>query len=157
MVKGVITRLIIGLVGLVLIGILIFAFRDAFLTKSDASDLLANQHIELINKFELLKSESSSALSDYSRMIEMKISSADNRRISSAIRQSAWFNTKGKDAFSFFPHYVGPIRNQYVVTNYAVGKTLYRDIFFVSDTGYSTNFTRVEVCNDTLRYRQVVE
>lgn len=131
---------------LVLTLVLWTVFEDQLFTKDNAKELVEEQQILLVDKFELVKNESSSAIGDYYHTFTLKISERDKQNAILKIKNSDNFKTENSsiDHMLYLSNkrYFGPK----VIQNYETKNTYVREYFQPSgQEGYAPTFRRISI------------
>lgn len=119
-------------------------FEDQLFTKNDVKKLLGEQNIHLLDNFEILKNESSSAIGDYYHTFILGVSATDKARIISEIRSSKNFHfDKETDTYSDNreDYYNGPKR----IKNYETETQFIRELFEPQGNGYAPTWRKIKI------------
>jgi len=133
------------LVGLIFCGITVMTvLEDQLFSKNDARKLLGEQNIYLLDNFEIIGNESSSAIGDYYHTFVLSISAKDKVKIIKEIRNSKNFKID-KSTETYFDnredYYNGPKR----IKNYETKTQFIRELFEPQGNGYAPNWRKIEI------------
>ena len=125
-------------------------FQDNFFSKNDAKTLVQKQDFELVDDFDLIKNESTSAPGDYYHTFTLAISDRDRSNAIKKIKNSNNFDVdKPKDdnpLYVFLDHYFGPT----VVLNYQTDHAFIREYFKPSGReGYAYTYYIITISKTT--------
>ncbi len=142
--KGKYLVIIFGL--LVLILVLWTVFEDQLFTKDNAKELVEEQQILLIDKFELLENKSTSAIGDYYHTFTLKLSERDRQNAIAKIKSADNFKTDNSSInqtlFLSNKRYFGPK----VTQNYETENSYVREYFQPSGKeGFAPTFRRISI------------
>ncbi len=146
--------------GLLILAIILFTvFEDQLFTKSNAKELVEEQQILLLDKFELAENKSMSAIGDYYHTFTLKISASDKERAISKIKDSENFKTVNSSIErlmfkSTSDRYFG----KKVTGNYETENSFVREYFEPSGRkGYSPTFRRISISkiNNELTFEDI--
>jgi hypothetical protein len=131
---------------LVLTLVLWTVFEDQLFTKDNAKELVEEQQVLLVDKFELVKNESSSAIGDYYHTFTLKISERDKQnailKIKSADNFKADNSSIDQTLYLSDKRYFGPK----VTQNYEIENAYVREYFQPSgQEGYASTFRRISI------------
>lgn len=131
---------------LVLTLVLWTVFEDQLFTKDNAKELVEEQQVLLVDKFELVKNESSSAIGDYYHTFTLKISERDKQNAILKIKSADNFkaNNSSIDQTLYLSdnRYFGPK----VTQNYETENAYVREYFQPSGKeGYAPTFRRISI------------
>jgi hypothetical protein len=150
--------LIFGL--LILTVILWTVFEDQLFTKYNAKELVEEQQILLVDKFELVKNESSSAIGDYYHTFTLKISEHDKKNAILKIKSEDNFKADNSSIdqtlYLSDNRYFGPKVSQ----NYETENAYVREYFQPSGKeGYAPTFRRISISktNNELTFEDIDE
>jgi hypothetical protein len=150
--------LIFGL--LILTVILWTVFEDQLFTKYNAKELVEEQQILLVDKFELVKNESSSAIGDYYHTFTLKISEHDKKNAILKIKSEDNFKADNSSIdqtlYLSENRYFGPKVSQ----NYETENAYVREYFQPSGKeGYAPTFRRISISktNNELTFEDIDE
>ena len=129
---------------LVLTLVLWTVFEDELFTKNNAKELVEEQQILLLDKFELQENKSTSAIGDYYHTFTLKISERDRQNAILKIKSSDNFKTDSSSIdqtlYLSDKRYFGPK----VTQNYETENTYVREYFQPSgQEGYAPTFRRI--------------
>jgi hypothetical protein len=119
-------------------------YRDELFSKADAKELLAEQHIQLLDNFELVHNESVSGIGDYYHTFSLRISRKDKERIIKSIKSSRNFNIdKPILPYSLYTdeYYKGAKQAR----NYETESQFIRELFEPHGEGWQPTFRRIGI------------
>lgn len=139
---GKILSTIVGFAFVVLTGLIIF--QDQLFSKSDARKLLAEQDINLTDKFEIIENKSMSAIGDYYHTFSLRISIKDKQVIIGQIKSSHNFkglNERPEDILHIEDRYKG----KKITQNYEDSVQFVREYFEPNGEGYAPTYRKIEI------------
>ena len=135
--------------GLIVLTIGLFiVFKDQLFTKNNAKELVEEQQIILIDKFDLTENKSMSAIGDYYHTFTLKISAKDKENAISKIRNSDNFKTDKNGSIETLMYQAAPDRyfGKKITQNYETGNSFVREYFEPSGReGYAPTFRRISI------------
>ncbi len=145
---------------LIVLLVLWLVFEDQLFTKNKAKELVEEQQILLLDKFELVNNESSIAIGEYYHIFTLKISERDKQNAISKIKSSDNFISDKSliDQMQYFSRngYFGPK----VTQNYETENSYVREFFQPSGKeGYAPTFRRISISktNNELTFEEIDE
>ena len=119
-------------------------FEDQLFFKKDATKLLLEQDITLIDNFEIIENKSMSAIGDYYHTFSLRISPKDKQFIIGQIKGSENFkglNDKIEDLLHTSDNYEG----KKITQNYEDSLQFIREYFKPNGQGYAPTYRKIEI------------
>ncbi|AWA31153.1 hypothetical protein HYN48_14210 [Flavobacterium magnum] len=130
-------------------------FEDELFTKSDAENLVTEQHIFLKDDFKLTENKSMSAVGDYYHTFTLEISTGDKERAINKIKTSSGFKIQGEKITDYLYENVNRYKGPTKIQNYETKDSFVREYFKPNGKGYAPTFRRISI--DKLKNQLVFE
>jgi hypothetical protein len=128
----------------IIIIITLTIFEDDLFSKSDAQKLLAEQGIQLKDKFNIKENKSMFSPGDYYHTFILTISPSDKQKIINEIRNSANF-TKANQSESYLENQEDYYNGSKRTKNYETDKQFIRELFEPHGKGYAPTWRKIEI------------
>jgi len=131
--------------GLFLLTIIFWTvFEDQLFTKNNAKELVNEQHISLIDRFDLEENKSMSAIGEHYHTFRLKISDRDKRNAIFRIKSAK--NYKADQTESLLDLNQNPYFGPKVIQNYEEEESYVTEYFQPSgEKGYAPTFRRISI------------
>ena len=137
----------IGLAVLLVMIISYGIFQDAFFTKNQVKELLAEQGIVINDDFKILNNKTSFAIGEYYHRFRLEISDNDRVRVIEQVKSAKYFkniNEEKEDFYSKSSQYEG----QKIIQNYEDENMFVREFLKSNTEGYAPTYRRIQIDKD---------
>jgi len=130
-------------VGLILV-ILSIVFEDKLFFKSDAKEYLAEQKIELKDKFKILENESGGFM-DYYHKFELEISLADKNRLIEKITSEQNYVNEIQNSFYLPDKAVNRYKGDTITANYQTDWSYKTEVYYPNGKGITPTYKIISI------------